>query len=59
MLDYSKIAILTTVINFELYNKTSKLFPLGIKKYVIDGRNGMHGIHSIKYMMRILKGKGI
>ena len=54
-----KIAILTTVSNFELYNKTAKLFPKDIMKYVIDGRNGMHGIHSIAYMMKKLKGKGI
>lgn len=50
----SNIAILTTVANFELYNLTSKLFPKGIKKYVIDGRNGMHGVFSILYMFKKL-----
>jgi len=59
MIDNTKIAILTTVANFNLYNKTSKFFPRGIRKYVIDGTNGMYGIHSIKYMMKRLKGKGI
>ncbi len=59
MPDKSKIAILSTVANFELYQKTSLYFPEGIQKFVIDGRNGMHGLSSIIYMMRKLKNKGI
>ena len=55
----SKIAILSTVINFELYQKSSQLFPQNIEKYVIDGRDGMFAIDSICYMMQKLKGKGI
>jgi len=55
----NKIAILTTVANYELYNKTSNLFPGGIQVYVIDGKNGMHGIHSILYMFKKLKNKDI
>jgi hypothetical protein len=55
----SEIAILSTVINFELYHKSSDLFPRNVQKYVIDGTNGMHGIHSIVYMMEKLKGKNI
>jgi hypothetical protein len=55
----SKIAILSTVINFDLYNKSSQFFPQDIQKYVIDGRNGMHGLHSIFYMMKKLRNKGI
>ncbi len=51
----NKIAILTTVANFELYEKTSNLFPDGIRSYVIDGRNGMHALHSIFYMFKKLK----
>jgi hypothetical protein len=31
------------------------VFSKEIPHYIIDGMNGMHGIHSIKYMM---KGKG-
>jgi hypothetical protein len=54
-----KIALLTTVANFDLYEKTSRFFPNRIQKFVIDGRNGMHGIHSIKFMMKKLKGRGI
>ncbi|MCF8272805.1 MAG: hypothetical protein K9I95_03140 [Flavobacteriaceae bacterium] len=55
----SKIAILTTVVNFELYSITSRLFPKGIKKYVIDGTNGMHGLDSIFYMFKKLKNENI
>lgn len=55
----SNIAILTTVINNELCQKSSKLFPQYIRKYVIDGTNGMFAIDSICYMMQKLKGKGI
>ena len=55
----SPIAILTTVANFDLYQKTVQLFPKNVQKYVIDGRNGMHGIHSILFMINKLKGKGI
>ncbi|GAB1855729.1 hypothetical protein MHTCC0001_05630 [Flavobacteriaceae bacterium MHTCC 0001] len=55
----SNIAILTTVANFELYKITSHLFPKGIRKYVIDGTNGMHGIHSIFYMFKKLSKENI
>lgn len=55
----SNIAILSTVINKELYLKSAQLFPQNIQKYVIDGRNGMFGLNSIFYMMKKLKGKGI
>lgn len=58
-MDSSNIAILSTVINKELYKKSSQLFPLNIRKYVIDGTNGMHGRDSIFYMMQKLQGKGI
>ena len=58
-MDQSKIAILTTVANFNLYKKTSVLFPEQCQKYIIDGSNGMHGIDSILYMMSKLKGKDI
>lgn len=55
----SSIAIITTVVNWELYKKSSQLFPKDIQKYVIDGRNGMHGLDSIFYMMKKLKGRGV
>jgi hypothetical protein len=57
MIEKSKIAIVTTVVNFELYNKTSTLFPVGIEKYVIDGTDGMYGIHSINFMFNKFKNK--
>lgn len=58
-MDKSKIALLTTVANFDLYKKSSLLFPEQCQKYVIDGTNGMHGIHSILFMMKKLKGRDI
>ncbi|MFA5300869.1 MAG: hypothetical protein WC389_21980, partial [Lutibacter sp.] len=58
-MDKSKIAILSTVNNFKLYEKSSALYPNDIQSYVIDGRNGMFGIHSINYMMKIFKKKDI
>jgi len=53
------IAILSTVVNFDLYQKSSLLFPKGIPKYVIDGRNGMHAMDSICYMFKKLKNQNI
>lgn len=58
-MDKPNIAILTTVANFELYEITSKLFPANCQKYVIDGREGMHGLSSIFYMFKKLKNKNI
>lgn len=58
-MDKSKIALLTTVANFDLYKKSSVLFLEQCQKFVIDGTNGMHGIHSILYMMKKLKGRDI
>jgi len=55
----SNIAIITTVINKELYNNSSQFFPQNIQKYVIDGSNGMHGLDSINFMMNMLKGSEI
>lgn len=53
------IAIITTVSNFSLYEKSVATFPAGIPKYVIDGSQGMYGIASICYMFSKLKNKGI
>ena len=58
-MDISKVAILSTVNNFELYEKSSSLYPSNIKSYVFDGRNGMFGIFSITFMMKIFKRKDI
>lgn len=58
-MDISKIAILSTVNNFKLYKKSSSLYPSDIKSYVFDGRNGMFGIFSIIYMMKVFKKKDI
>lgn len=55
----SNIALLSTIINKELYQKSSQLFPQNIQKYVIDGTDGMFGLDSLCYMMQKFKGKGI
>lgn len=55
MIDNSKIAILTTVCNWELYKKTSIHFPNEIKRFTIDGTKGLYGIESLFFMMRKLK----
>jgi len=55
MIRKEKIAIVTTVVNFELYKKTATLFPKEIDKIVIDGTLGMYGLNSINYMFEKLK----
>ncbi len=52
-------ALVTTVANFGLYRKTSPSFPITDKVYVIDGTNGMHALHSIRYMMKKLSHQNI
>jgi len=59
MIDRNHIAILTTVANQALYERTSPLFPEGIRRFVIDGSKGMHGLDSIRYMMRRLRNRRI
>jgi hypothetical protein len=54
-MDKSKIAIITTVASKELYIKTSKHFPDGIKRFIIDGSTGMHGLSSIFFMFKKMK----
>ena len=51
LVDHLKIAIISTVINFDLYHKTAQLFPKGINRYVIDGRNGIHGLNHKELML--------
>lgn len=59
MHNHNTIAIVSTVINFDLYQKSMPFFPQDIQKYVIDGTNGMHGLDSIIFMIKKLKGRGI
>lgn len=49
IIDDSKIALLTTVANFDLYEKTRPYQLNGIRKLVIDGREGMYGLDSLFY----------
>lgn len=54
-----RIALLTTVINWDLYKRSSVYFPDSTERYVIDGTNGMYGIESIFFMMKKLKNNSI
>lgn len=55
MIDKSKIALITTVANFQLYEKTATLFPKDIDYFVIDGTTGMFGINSLRFMFEKFK----
>ncbi len=57
-IDPSKVAIISTVINFTLYDKTSKFYP-DYRRFVIDGRDKMYAMNSIRYMMRKLRNEKI
>ena len=50
-----KIAIITTVANWELYEKATHFFPKGIKIFAIDGTSSLYGIKSMVFFMRKLK----
>jgi len=47
-----RIAIVTTVLNDELYQKSLKSYPEKIDYYKIDGRYGCYGIHAIELTLR-------
>ncbi|RCS27060.1 hypothetical protein DUT90_08070 [Polaribacter sp. WD7] len=55
MINYKKVAIITTAINFDLYKKSNPLFDERYDRYMIDGRDGMHGMDSISYMIKKMK----
>ncbi|MEZ7493948.1 hypothetical protein QO206_00510 [Leeuwenhoekiella aequorea] len=59
MIDKNSIVLLTTVSNFDLYNKTKYSHPKGIKKVVIDGQDGMYGIESLYYSFKKLRNRNI
>ncbi|AVR43837.1 hypothetical protein C7S20_00310 [Christiangramia fulva] len=50
-----KIAIITTVANWELYNKTKHFFPTGIRVFAIDGTSAFYGVKSMTFFMKKLK----
>lgn len=50
-----KIAIATTVGNWELYQRTEKTFPVGVKKYAIDGSKGFYGLKSLIFILKKLR----
>jgi len=53
----SSIAIITTVSNYDLYEKTVATFPDLPKIYNVDGRSGFFGLDSILYSFKKLKTK--
>ena len=53
--DRNKIALITTVSNWDLYRKTVRFFPKGVQLFAIDGTKGFFGIDSIRFFMRKLK----
>jgi hypothetical protein len=55
IIDPDKIAILTTVSNFELYQKSINTFPAGITRFVVDGTRGFYGIRSLLFSIDKLK----
>lgn len=50
----NRVAIVTTVLNAELYKRTQTTYPLVDKFYKIDGRFGFYGIHSIRCALKKL-----
>lgn len=54
-----KISFISTVSNFKLYKKTSIFYPSNIRRYVIDGREGLYGLNSMIFMIEKLKDKDI
>ena len=51
----SKIVILTTVSNRNLYSKSIQTHPIGIERIAIDGSKGLYGIDSLTFMFQKLK----
>lgn len=53
--DRKRIGIITTVLNQELYSRTIKFFPKGIKIFAVDGTKGLYGIKSLAFFLKRLK----
>lgn len=51
----SKIGLITTVSNWELYRKTKEFFPPDINYFAVDGTKGLYGIKSLLFFLRKLK----
>ncbi|MGW1455077.1 hypothetical protein ACWBC2_08805 [Salegentibacter agarivorans] len=51
----NKIGLITTVSNWELYEKTKPFFPEDIKHFTIDGTQGFYGIKSISFFLKKLR----
>ena len=55
MVEKYKIGLVTTVSNWDLYEKTRKFFPEGIKIFAIDGTTGFYGLRSLLFLIQKLK----
>lgn len=56
-MNLNRIALVTTVSNIVLYNKTINTFPNNIDLIGIDGSKGLFGLNSIKFMFKKLSSK--
>jgi hypothetical protein len=54
-IDKSKIGLVTTVANWELYNKTKSFFPSGLKYFAVDGTSGLYGLRSLVFVLEKLR----
>lgn len=53
-----KVAILTTVLNMDLYKVTVKTFPAYIDKYYFSGKFGIYGLDSIQMAQKLTNSYG-
>lgn len=58
-IEKNKVAIVTTVSNFDLYNQTINFFPSGIRIYKVDGTKGFYGIRSLLFFIEKLKNSNV
>lgn len=54
-IEKEKIAIVTTVCNWDLFERTKHFFPKNIKIFAIDGTSSFYGIKSMVFFMKKLK----
>lgn len=50
----NRVAIVTTVLNHELYERTRTTYPSAYKLFKIDGKYGFYGVHSIRLVLKKL-----
>lgn len=55
MINKNKIGLVTTVFNWDLYEKTKQYFPDGIQLFAIDGSKNFYGLRSLLFFIENLK----